>query len=428
METGVIYKWKCLTSGKEYIGQTNKEDRRKKQFLDFGNKYAGNVINNARKKYSDEHQWQYSIVETVICESVEQLKDRLDELEKYYIKEYNTTAPNGYNITDGGGGIVVNGSIGYWNGRSRSESTKRKIGNANRGTKHSRESIEAAVKKRKENPNYRAIFKGNLDGLKKAHEICKIKVYQYDKEGELVATHNSIVEAAKAMMCSESVISDCIKGKYCGNRIDFNGYVWSSKELDKEYVKVYEFGNSWKKGEIYIYDDNLKLLGVFDTKVEAASYLGVGKTYITGLLSTGDNYAVYKRRFIISYNEINKNDVDKICQYTIDGNLLKTYYDVRFVPDEYDRECIRKCISGEYGKKSNIYKWCKWTDGNNEQVRYNIVKKNKDGEIVEKFRGVKDIITKYPEYNSSSIYNCLRMKNGKKKNFYKNFYWESVIK
>jgi hypothetical protein len=94
------------------------------------------------------------------------------------------------------------------------------------------------------------------------------------------------------------------------------------------------------------------------------------------------------------------------------------------VPVSYDKECVKKCISGEYGKKSNIYKWCKWTNGNDDTVKYNIVKKDKNGEIIEKFIGVKDIIAKYPDFCMPSIYRCLKMKNGKKKNFYKNFYWE----
>ena len=50
MEKGIIYKWKCLVNNKEYIGQTNIEEKRKNQFIDFEKRYAGNAINNARKK------------------------------------------------------------------------------------------------------------------------------------------------------------------------------------------------------------------------------------------------------------------------------------------------------------------------------------------------------------------------------------------
>ena len=433
MEKGIIYKWKCLVNDKEYIGQTNIEEKRKNQFIDFEKRYAGNAINNARKKYNNINQWQYSVIDTVECENAELLKSKLDELEIYYIAECNTKVPYGYNITDGGGGIVINGSIGYWNGKSRDEDTKRKIGNANRGTKHSRESIERAVRRRKENPNYDDLCKKAAERLKKiqkkAAESCRIKVYQYNKKGELVNVYKSITEASKEMNCDFTVISECLKGRYNTNHRDFKGYIWSSKKLDKEYIKNYNnFGRSWKKGDVYIYDNKLNLLGKFKTKIEAASYLGASKNYVGELLNTSGKYAVYKGKLIISYGELNETDVEKIYQYSIDGNLIETYYDIKFVPVGYDKECVKKCISSEYGKKSNIYKWCKWTNGNDDTVKYNIVKKDKNGEIIEKFIGVKDIIAKYPDFCMTSIYRCLKMKNGKKKNFYKNFYWESVIK
>ena len=427
METGIIYKWKCLTSGKEYIGQTNSTEKRKKQFLDFENKYAGKVINYARRKYNDEKQWEHSILKTVLCESAEELKNKLDELETYYIKAYNTKVPNGYNITDGGDGIVINGSIGYWNGKPRDEETKMKIGNANRGTKHSIESIEAGVKKRKENPNYDEIVRKSIETLLKARKnnnYGRIKVYQYNKEGKLVNVYKSITEASKEMNCDGGAISDCLKGRYNTNHRDYKGYLWSSKKLDKKYIKNYNnFGKSFNKDNVYIYDDKLNLLEIFKTKVEAASYLGTSKGYLGEILNTSDKYVVYKDKLIISYGELNETDVEKIYQYSIDGNLIETYYDIQFVPVGYDKECVKKCISGEYGKKSNIYKRCVWTCTDNESAIYKIAKKNENGEIIEKFTSPVQIFKKYPEFRKSKIYSCL---NDKNKNFYENFYWEWI--
>jgi hypothetical protein len=39
------------------------------------------------------------------CGSLNTVEMMLYDLEKYYIKKYNTKAPNGYNLTDGGDGI-----------------------------------------------------------------------------------------------------------------------------------------------------------------------------------------------------------------------------------------------------------------------------------------------------------------------------------
>ena len=122
MKSGIIYKWKCIENGKEYIGQTNQPNKRKKYFLNFSKNYSGNIINRARFKYDDENKWEYTILEKVICENSNDLKSKLNELEKKYISEYNTLTPNGYNMADGGSGVVINGEFGYWNGKTSAHS------------------------------------------------------------------------------------------------------------------------------------------------------------------------------------------------------------------------------------------------------------------------------------------------------------------
>lgn len=366
MEKGIIYKWKCLVNNKEYIGQTNIEEKRKNQFIDFEKRYAGNAINNARKKYNNINQWQYSVIDTVECENAELLKSKLDELEIYYIAECNTKVPYGYNITDGGGGIVINGSIGYWNGKSRDEDTKRKIGNANRGTKHSRESIERAVRRRKDNPNYDEIVRKSTERLLEVQKNSthgRIKVYQYNKKGELVSIYNSITEASEKMLCSHSAIASCVNGEYNGNHKNFKGFLWSSKKLPKEYIqnyfKEYGFGKYNVNSKIYVYDNKINLLKIFSTQVDAANFFGVHKSVFHTIFSKLDKYGIYKK-YIVSCSELNKANIKKICKFNIDGELLDTYYDVKFIPKEYDKNCIRKCLRMEYGKKKNFYKKFYW--------------------------------------------------------------------
>ncbi len=58
----------------------------------------GFLLTEAIKKYGEK---QFSIDLIEVVESVE----RAYELEIFYIKEYNTKAPSGYNLTDGGDGI-----------------------------------------------------------------------------------------------------------------------------------------------------------------------------------------------------------------------------------------------------------------------------------------------------------------------------------
>lgn len=58
----------------------------------------GFILTEAIKKYGEQ---KFSIELVEVVESAE----RAYELEIFYIKEYNTKAPNGYNLTDGGDGI-----------------------------------------------------------------------------------------------------------------------------------------------------------------------------------------------------------------------------------------------------------------------------------------------------------------------------------
>jgi len=107
-------------NGKKYVGQviTRRLKKRQKDWDNLNQPYAGNVINNARKKYGVD-AFDFEILKE--CDDKE-----LDFWEKYYVKELNTKVPNGYNMTDGGDGMK---------GYSPSEETRNKLSKANKGRK-----------------------------------------------------------------------------------------------------------------------------------------------------------------------------------------------------------------------------------------------------------------------------------------------------
>ena len=294
MKSGIIYKWKCTENGKEYIGQTNQPNKRKKSFLNFNKNYSGNIINRARFKYDNEDKWEYTILEKVICGNSNDLKLKLNELEKKYIKEYNTLTPNGYNMADGGSGVVINGEFGYWNGKKRSEETKIKIGLANKGTKHSEQSVADAVSKR----DYGDIARKNSI----AHRgKTRIKIYQYDNSGKLVSEYNSIEEASQKTFISSSGIHYAVYVKYKG-RMDYGGFIWSNKKLSVDDILTYNshYPMINKKNDIFLYDENLNFLEKFKTKVGLSNFLGISKSLVHYILHNGDisNGIWYKGKFI----------------------------------------------------------------------------------------------------------------------------------
>ena len=441
METGLIYKWRCLESGKEYIGQTMLPEKRKWEFLAFHKNYAGVAINRARKKYDKEELWEYSVLEEVSSNTTESLKEGLDVLERKYIKDYSTLVPNGYNITDGGGGITIDGKPGYWNGKRRNEDTKQKIGEANKGTYHSRESIERGLAKRHKTLMAMSEERRNEIRMRLSEARRKVSVYQYAKNGDLIEVYKSIKEAAEKTGIDDSIISECVRNKYNGNRSDYRGFLFSSTPLDKKEIDEYDFNQGkWRKGDIYLYNRDFELLKVFKTQAEVSRYFGVSKSvahHITSKLSTNE-YHMYKKKYILSEKEINDNNISKIYKFTNDGKLLEIFNGMEFIPNGYDKRCIRKCLSNSYGINLNRYKKYRWSNSENvfikpkkvyytrkkEKNKSYILKKDKDGKIIEKFSSVKDVITKYPTFNMSSIYMCLQKKYTKKVNFYKKFYWE----
>lgn len=94
---GVIYLRTNLVNGKQYVGQTiNLKQRECDWHRRTDRMYAGCLIDNARKKYGTEN-WSLKVLEE--CDN-----SKLDELERFWIMQLNTKAPNGYNLSDGGDG------------------------------------------------------------------------------------------------------------------------------------------------------------------------------------------------------------------------------------------------------------------------------------------------------------------------------------
>lgn len=96
----LIYCYTNLINNKKYIGQTNNLKRRIKQhkddsFTNYSEARYNQLIHRAIRKYGLDN-FEISVLEDNIPIEL------IDEKEKYYINKYNTIAPNGYNLTEGG--------------------------------------------------------------------------------------------------------------------------------------------------------------------------------------------------------------------------------------------------------------------------------------------------------------------------------------
>jgi hypothetical protein len=90
--TGIIYKISS-PSGKVYVGQTTRSFN--KRIYEHKSKFSRcTYLKNAIKKYSDD--MKYEIIEDNIP------REQLDEREIYWINQFNSLAPCGYNLGTGG--------------------------------------------------------------------------------------------------------------------------------------------------------------------------------------------------------------------------------------------------------------------------------------------------------------------------------------
>lgn len=160
MKQGTIYKVTNIINNKSYIGQTTRFNRRKMEHIRSSNKSIYKDYNwpfhKAIRKYGDTN-FVWDIIYSGSCNS-----DLLNELEMLFIDLYETYK-KGYNANYGGGSN---------RGCIRSEETKKKLSEINKGKKLSSETIKKIVLKT--TGKKRSIeFKLNLSRLHKGKSISE---------------------------------------------------------------------------------------------------------------------------------------------------------------------------------------------------------------------------------------------------------------
>ena len=163
----------------KYVGQTTKStEERFNQHASNKKSYIGRAI----RKYGVEN---FSIEILEECDTCEQLNER----EIFWIAELNSKVPNGYNLTDGGDGIV-----------GCSEETRAKLALASKGRKFSEETrakIGLASKNRRPNEETRAKMSVAHKHRRPPDEKTRAKMSAAQKGHKLLAKSCAKISAAK---------------------------------------------------------------------------------------------------------------------------------------------------------------------------------------------------------------------------------------
>ena len=129
-KTGEIYMITCIAENKNYIGQTIKTTPKRWKShianIKFGKKDC-TLLYKAMRTYTN-----YELDFEVKCLKKDIQHSELDKWEEYFIKEYNTLYPNGYNIRIGNGSskkIVVLREYDCHNEETRKKISTSQLGN-----------------------------------------------------------------------------------------------------------------------------------------------------------------------------------------------------------------------------------------------------------------------------------------------------------
>lgn len=269
METHYIYCIENKINHKKYIGQTNNLKGRWSQHTHLRNDNKNMYVDKAINKYGAE---KFDFI--IIDKADNQIK--ADELERKYIKEFNTLKPNGYNLLIGGREqqgswnkkkILVYTLNGEFKGEYECAKDFWEENNAydERGI---RNCCRGKTKRYKD-----LIFHYKDDNIdvvpytKKKSEKRK-KVYQFDYDGNLIGEFESVEEAAIKTKTSRTSIVGCCKGYYK----TANKFVWSYSNnpiIDSpQYVHLYK---------IKQIDDEGNVINTFHNCKEAEEKLGFKK-------------------------------------------------------------------------------------------------------------------------------------------------------
>lgn len=215
---GYIYMFTNKVNGKMYVGQTICRNQRYIQHLK-----EDSLLGKAIRKYGIEN-FKYEDVFHLIGEK-NSIKPLLDDLERYYIKKYDTKVPNGYNISVGGQSWCPNDAYTesrsekisnalkahyvvntHWRtGTHLSEESKKKLSESHKGKRKGERPWNYGLHLEK----YRGLMTNRLDQSK--------PVLQYDLEGNFIKEYPSIAEAARQTGFLAGNIGRVCRGtqKYC---------------------------------------------------------------------------------------------------------------------------------------------------------------------------------------------------------------------
>jgi len=362
---GYIY---CITNkknGKQYIGQTLRDVRTRFNchLSESKNKYDTYPLHRAMRKYG-KNGFDVDTQKTIYCISKKELQKQLNYYEKFYIKEFNTYNPDGYNLTIGGAtsgycrgkevikvdrfGSVINEYI------SQAEACRQEGLNPS--------CLGAVLSKRtKKAYGYYWYYKKNIqvkDGKVLDWKINDKFVAQYSIFGDLLNIYDSLNDASKATGIPSPKIGQCCLCKIpIANGFQFMYF----KKKQDVLCKIEKYDSVQCQNKIVAqYSCFGDLLSVFKNRKIAESKLGIRWINIDKVCrnKTGTTSDNYQFRYYDNYDCV-KEKIEPslkypqwgkiIAQYDFDGCLIHVFNSVIGASEKLgiSKVSIEDCCTGK---------------------------------------------------------------------------------
>lgn len=239
-----VYRIINKVNGKSYVGITS--NNLKARWNDHVKGYFKSVIHYALKKYGKR---SFSFVLLDVAETWEEACEK----EKFYIKEFRSKVPYGYNLTDGGDGVL---GLDSWNkGGTISEAIRKKIS----------ESLKGRFPSEK-NPFY---GKSHSDEARKKISVSccaamtekRKKQISEEQKGQIRGPHSEITKEKLRQANLGKVVSEETRRKLSEShkgQVAWNKGASHSEETKKRMSESHK-GHTYNRGRIFSEEHKRKL-------------------------------------------------------------------------------------------------------------------------------------------------------------------------
>lgn len=367
---GYIYKISSDISNKVYIGQTRRSvDRRFKEHItDNNNSY----IHRSIQKHGAEH-YSVECIEVISCDTLNELQNNLNKQEIYWI-DYFDSYYNGYNRTIGGqegdslnakASVLCYDILGELIGEYDSlfQAELETGANRNRITK----SCLSGDKYLRAN-NF--IFRYSCDPLTE-EDIEKIKlkyplVFQYDFNGTLIHTYNSLADAANYLFALgfQKVHSRDLSKVCKKDGASAYGYIW------RKYPDTFDSYKLPKSSSVKIEQRDLdtgELIQVYESINSAAINTNTNSGSIVGCCNNEQYqangfYWCYYGMFDQNVFDNKKLQKKKVDMYDLQEKFLRTFNSIKeaceYLNIPYSSTIGQCCINKRHSAHGYIWRFC----------------------------------------------------------------------